>query len=303
MDELQSLLDYLVENEEYIKACILSLAMNNGRRKAEIPRFKVNYFDDKNLICEGALYKTPEKMVTKGRGIQGKLLDVYTLAKPFKPYFDLWMEERKRLKIRSEWLFPRREGGKWMDKPMKTETLDSWAQTFSALMKKPFYWHSLRHFFTTRLAEANLPDSVIQDIIGWLDLPDKIAEYTQKIISNIFDLLWSCGIQTVLFIAGLQSIPRTLYEASKVEGASKWEEFWFITFPSLGSVTLLVAVFTMVDQFTNSRNQVVYQAYQMINSANYDETSAMLWIYFVCAGAIMGIILFAYNRFLLKRWS
>ncbi len=162
---------------------------------------------------------------------------------------------------------------------------------------------------TEELTQAGVNTSIsanlvsIQDIIGWLDLPDKIAEYTQKIISNIFDLLWSCGIQTVLFIAGLQSIPRTLYEASKVEGASKWEEFWFITFPSLGSVTLLVAVFTMVDQFTNSRNWVILKAYTMINSGNYDETSAMLWIYFVCVGAIMGVILFAYNRFLLKRWS
>ena len=197
MDELQSLLDYLVENEEYMKACVLSLAMNNGRRKAEIPRFKVNYFDDKNLICEGALYKTPEKMVTKGRGIQGKLLDVYTLAKPFKPYFDLWMEERKRLKIRSEWLFPRREGGKWMDKPMKTETLDSWAQTFSALMKKPFYWHSLRHFFTTRLAEANLPDSVIQDIIGWSS-GDMIKLYNDMDKDKAFDKYFGAnGIKDV----------------------------------------------------------------------------------------------------------
>lgn len=168
IDELQWLLDYLVENKQYMKACMLSLAMNSGRRKAELTRFKVNYFDNKNLICEGALYKTPEKMVTKGRGIQGKLLDVYTLAKPFKPYLDLWLEERKRLGIRSEWLFPLKlSGGKWMNKPMKIDTLDSWANTFSGLLKKPFYWHSLRHFFTTRLAEANIPSNIIQEIVGW----------------------------------------------------------------------------------------------------------------------------------------
>ena len=187
LTELQKLLDYLVENEQYMKACVLSLAMNSGRRKAELTRFKVNYFDDKNLICEGALYKTPEKMVTKGRGIQGKLLDVYTLAKPFKPYYDLWMEERKRLKIRSEWLFPKSVGGgKWMDKPMSTDTLDSWAKNFSAWMKKPFYWHSMRHFFTTRLAEANLPDSVIQDIVGWSS-SDMLKLYNDMDKDKTFD--------------------------------------------------------------------------------------------------------------------
>ena len=110
-------------------------------------------------------------------------------------------------------------------------------------------------------------------------------------------------MQTVLFIAGLQSIPATLYEASKVEGATKWEEFWFITFPSLGSVTLLVSVYTMVDAFTNTRNTVIDKAYTMINSGNYDETSAMLWVYFAVVGVVMGAVLFLYNRFLLKRWQ
>ncbi len=143
----------------------------------------------------------------------------------------------------------------------------------------------------------------IEDIVGWLNIPDKVAQILKNIINNIFDLLWSCGIQTVLFIAGLQSIPATLYEASKVEGATKWEEFWFITFPSLGSVTLLVSVYTMVDAFTNTRNTVIDKAYTMINSGNYDETSAMLWVYFAVVGIIMGAILFLYNRFLLKRWQ
>ena len=143
----------------------------------------------------------------------------------------------------------------------------------------------------------------VEDVISWINLPDKIAVYVKLVINNIFDLLWSCGIQTVLFIAGLQSIPHTLYEASKVEGATKWEEFWFITFPSLGSVMLLVGVFTMVDIFTQDTNKIVKTAYDLIHTGNYDETSAMLWIYFAAVGAVMGIILFLYNRFLLKRWQ
>ena len=167
LTELQKLLDQLVFDGEYMKACMISLVMNNGRRKAEIPRFKVSYFSKKNLICEGALYKTPEKMVTKGRGTRGKLLDVYTLAKPFQPYLNLWLAERERLNIRSDYLFPRLENGKYVNKPIKIETIDYWAQKFTKMMNKPFYWHSLRHFFTTRLAEYNLPETVIQDIIGW----------------------------------------------------------------------------------------------------------------------------------------
>lgn len=69
--------------------------------------------------------------------------------------------------IESEWLFPDR------DDPTKTvpiSTLNSWAETFSNILGIPVYWHSLRHFFTTSLAKANLPDSVIKTIIGWESL-------------------------------------------------------------------------------------------------------------------------------------
>lgn len=166
-DELQDLLDKLVESENYMKACALSLAMNSGRRKAELTRFKVTYFTDDNLICDGALYKTPEKMVTKGRGSRGKLLDVYTIAKPFKPYFDLWMKCRKDLGIESDWLFPKYKDGKWTDENVDTILFDSWANTFSKMSCKPFYWHSIRHYFTTSLLESNLPESVVQNIVGW----------------------------------------------------------------------------------------------------------------------------------------
>ena len=48
--------------------------------------------------------------------------------------------------------------------------MNSWAETFSNILGIPIYWHSLRHFFTTSLAKANLPDSVIKTIIGWESL-------------------------------------------------------------------------------------------------------------------------------------
>ncbi|MBR5011968.1 MAG: sugar ABC transporter permease, partial [Clostridia bacterium] len=87
-------------------------------------------------------------------------------------------------------------------------------------------------------------------ILGNLGLPEDITKIIGDYIGSIFNLLWSCGIQIVLFIAGLQTIPDQLYEVSKVEGASKWEEFWYITIPMLGNTILLVMVYTMIDIFT-----------------------------------------------------
>lgn len=161
-EELEALLEELSERQEYMKACVLALAMYSGRRKAELPRFKTHYFNEENVIF-GSLYKTPEPILTKGAG-GGKMLVCYTLKKGFQPYLDAWMAERKRLGIESEWLFPMKGD---FNNPVAATTLNSWADTFSRMTGRDFYWHSARHYHTTSLSKAGLPDDVIQKIVGW----------------------------------------------------------------------------------------------------------------------------------------
>lgn len=166
-EELKEVLDYFVQHKRYMEACVLALAMSSGRRKAELCRFKTHYFDEDNLICSGAMYRTPEKVQCKGRKMQ-----LYVLRKPFDHYFNLWMKERERLGITSEWLFPKPMGAKSsryyeQDEHINPHTLDSWTNIISELTDKPFYWHSMRHYFTTKLKQQHLPEDVIQDIIGW----------------------------------------------------------------------------------------------------------------------------------------
>ena len=164
MEDLQPLLDHLVERKQFLKACVLAAGIFSGRRKSELTRLKVDYFKDENIIY-GSLYKTPEKVKTKGRGL-GEYLHIYLLAKEFKPYLELWMEQRKQLGIDSEWLFvTKNKNGKW--EQLKSDTMNSWAITFSNYLHKDFYFHSLRHMFVTQLSKQSLPDSVIQSIIGW----------------------------------------------------------------------------------------------------------------------------------------
>ncbi|MDD6530620.1 MAG: site-specific integrase [Prevotella copri] len=164
--DCNNLLNKLVELGEYQKACMFALAMASGRRKSELVRFKVSYFDDSNVVY-GSLYRTPEKVKSKGRGKQGKLLHFYVLVKQFKPYFDLWMQERERLGIKSEWLFPDPDDA---TQHLSAQTLNSWAKTFSAILGVDFYWHSMRHHYTTYLSEQGIPDNVIQEILGWFDI-------------------------------------------------------------------------------------------------------------------------------------
>ena len=143
----------------------------------------------------------------------------------------------------------------------------------------------------------------VDDIVKLLDIKGEIAQYITVTISKMFDLVWSCGIQIVLFLAGLQSVPSSFFEASRIEGATKWEEFWFITFPMLSRVTLLVTIFTMVELITSERTTLIKNVYSMMRTGNYDETSAMMWFYFLICGGMMGLLVFLYNRFLMKRWE
>lgn len=182
-EDLEELLEKLVAGKQYEKACMLALAVYGGRRKAELCRFRVSDFDDDKLVCSNALYKSAP-IKTKGKG-GGKIIPCYTLAKKFKPYLDLWMEERKEKGIESEWLFPDPDDPK---EQVPISTVNSWANTFSRLSGRNFYWHSLRHAFTTSLAKAGIPDSVIQTIVNWestdmvriykdIDADDEIGMY------------------------------------------------------------------------------------------------------------------------------
>ncbi|MCF7890923.1 sugar ABC transporter permease [Candidatus Bipolaricaulota bacterium] len=58
----------------------------------------------------------------------------------------------------------------------------------------------------------------------------------------ITTIWWTQAFNTMLFTAGLQSIPKTYYEAAEVDGASGWQQFWHITIPSLKNTFALVIV-------------------------------------------------------------
>ena len=171
-EELEDLLNKLVEKQAYDRACYLALAMYSGRRKSELCRFRVSDFDDDKLVCDGALYKSAP-IKTKGRG-GGKYIACYTLAKKFKPYLQMWLDERKRIGLESEWLFPLKANPA---EHIGVATANSWANALTRLSGRDFYAHSIRHYFTTSLARAGIPDGVIQSIVAW-ESSDMVRLYT-----------------------------------------------------------------------------------------------------------------------------
>lgn len=141
------------------------------------------------------------------------------------------------------------------------------------------------------------------EIIQNLNIPDGITPILVFLLSNTISIIWKCGVQTILFIAGLQSIPSSLYEVSKIEGANKWEEFWMITVPSLRHIISLVLIYTMIELFVDMENTVVANAYERIKDTDYGSSSAMLWFYFIIVLILIGTVYILYQRLCVKRWE
>ncbi len=77
------------------------------------------------------------------------------------------------------------------------------------------------------------------------------------VVNRLTVIIWHTGVEILLFIAGLKSIPPSLYEAAQVDGATAWESFWKISLPLLSPVILVAAIFALVDLFTDPLNNVV----------------------------------------------
>ena len=71
-----------------------------------------------------------------------------------------------------------------------------------------------------------------------LKLPQGLLLYIIQGVSRVSEVIRASGIQILIFLAGLQSIPASLYEAADVEGATGWENFWMITLPLLSPLIL-----------------------------------------------------------------
>ena len=134
------------------------------------------------------------------------------------------------------------------------------------------------------------------DIISTLDLQflfsnmkvgGELVAYVVSIVNNVYNIINYSGVQMLIFLAGLQSISPSIYEASRIDGASGWETFWKITFPMISPMILVNAIYTIIDSFTRTSNPVM----QFINKQlDYGVAGAMSWMYFILVILIIAIV-------------
>lgn len=125
-----------------------------------------------------------------------------------------------------------------------------------------------------------LSDSLM-NILKLTGLGGDLLDVVFSLVDELYDIVMASGIQIIVFLSGLQNVSRSLYEAADVEGCSKWESFWTITFPMVSPLLIVNAIYTIIDFFTKSDSEVMEKiSEEMTLRYNYGFSSAMAWIYF-----------------------
>lgn len=134
--------------------------------------------------------------------------------------------------------------------------------------------------------------------IGIYGLSDNMQSMVETVSNNIFGIVWSTGIQILIFLAALQNIPVSAKEAAQMEGATAWEYFWKITLPYVSPMILANLIFTVIDSFTAPDNLVMGRVLDMQSDWKYGQAAAMAWVYFLIVLAAVGIITVIMNHFI-----
>lgn len=146
---------------------------------------------------------------------------------------------------------------------------------------------------TSELTGSDLASALnmTQFLYDYTSLPVSVISFLSSAVTGLYDIIIASGIQILIFLAGLQSISPSLYEASSMEGATQWENFWKITFPMISPLILVNSVYTVVDLFTNDNNEMMAEIKRTIfTEIDYGYGSAMAWIYFICIAVIIAVV-------------
>ena len=154
----------------------------------------------------------------------------------------------------------------------------------------------------------------VNALLGAVGLPDDTA-WLSSLPSAWVALVgvtvwWTLGFNAVIYLAGLQDIPKELYEAAKMDGASPWQAFLNVTLPGLRQVSTFVLIITIIasaNMFGQSyvmtdgapsqqtRTAIFYIAETGLTNFQMGRSSAMAWV-LTLALMLMSLVVFAVLR-------
>lgn len=147
-------------------------------------------------------------------------------------------------------------------------------------------------------AEVGQFSGAFAEFLEELGIGSGITTLLSSSVDNIANILAMSVIPIVVMLAGFQSVPGSVYEASYVEGASKWEVFWKISLPIVSPMILVSAIYCIVDSFTALGNQVISRVEQeCFNKLELGIGSSMAWAYLLVVILIVALVFLIANKF------
>jgi len=153
-------------------------------------------------------------------------------------------------------------------------------------------------------------DQSAMEVARGILLPPQVQAYMGPEVSGVIGeflgritvVMWKSGVQIVIFLAGIQKIPLSLYESARVDSATEWEMFWKITLPMLSPIILLNVVYTILASFSEDGPMMDYIRYIAFTQArpNPQYAAAMGWLYFAFVLLLVGLVFLIMKPFIKK---
>jgi ABC-type sugar transport system permease subunit len=138
---------------------------------------------------------------------------------------------------------------------------------------------------------------VLEDILVTEGAASDFMAYIFLIVNQIYDIAMASGIQIIIFLSALQTIPPSMFEAAKIEGSTSWECFWKITFPMVSPLILVNVVYSVVDYFLRTDNRVMEKInVTLMQRMEFGFATAMAWVYFLAVILILGVAMAAISK-------
>lgn len=128
----------------------------------------------------------------------------------------------------------------------------------------------------------------LNDYLLRAGLGPNFVNFIGELIGRIYSILSYSGVPILLFLAGIQSIPKHLYEAAEIEGATSYEMFWLITLPNIKVHFLTVSIFILIDHFMTSP---IAEYIDMLKQTQWGLKAAMSWLYVLVILSILAVLL------------
>ena len=134
--------------------------------------------------------------------------------------------------------------------------------------------------------------SVITSTLSTM-FPGFIADTLSTVFNNVLTILWYTGVQILIFLAAIQKIDTSLYEAAKIDGGSNWECFWKITLPTIKPMILLNAIYTTIFLCQDTNNNWIINHISNVVKASvngYGRGAVIAWILNIIVLIFVGIV-------------